>query len=92
MSEDHPKHDPAHAPVPLAPSIMNKLVAASLRQPLLIFLVTVILIGAGIALARPPAGGCLSRSFAADGRDHHPMARPRRRGSGAADHRARRAG
>jgi cobalt-zinc-cadmium resistance protein CzcA len=48
MSEDHPKHDPAHAPVPLAPSIMNKLVAASLRQPLLIFLVTVILMGAGI--------------------------------------------
>ena len=38
--EDHPGHDPAHAPVPLAPSIMNRLVAGSLRQPLLIFLVT----------------------------------------------------
>jgi len=48
MSEDHPKHDPAHAPVPLAPSVMNRLVAASLRQPLLILLVTVILMGAGI--------------------------------------------
>jgi cobalt-zinc-cadmium resistance protein CzcA len=48
MSEDHPQYDPAHAPVPLAPSVMNRLVAASLRQPLLIFLVTVILMGAGI--------------------------------------------
>ncbi len=46
--DDHPGHDPAHAPVPLQPSVMNRLVASSLRQPLLIFLVTVILIGAGI--------------------------------------------
>ncbi len=42
----------------------------------------------GIVVAESPAGGCLSRSFAAHGRDHHPMARTRRRGSGAADHRA----
>ncbi len=45
MSEDHPAYDPAHGP---APSIMNRLVASSLRQPLLIFLATVILMGAGI--------------------------------------------
>ena len=54
-------------------------------------LLTLILIGAGIRSLRPPAGGCLSRSVAADGRDHHPMAGPCRRGSGAADHRAGRA-
>ena len=42
----------------------------------------------GHPVAGPAAGGCLSRSFAADGRNHHPMARPCRRGSGTADHRA----
>src|SRR5450631_1988710 len=39
---------------------------------------------------RAPADGCVSRSLAAHGRDHHPMAGTCRRGGGTADHRARR--
>ena len=39
-------------------------------------------------VAAAPAGGRLSRPVAADGRDHHPVAGPRRRGGRAADHRA----
>src|ERR1022692_89070 len=46
--------------------------------------------GCGVAVAGAPAGGCLSRSVAANRRDHHPMARTRLRGSGAVDHGARR--
>src|SRR5450631_943811 len=41
-----------------------------------------------IAVARAPADGCLSRSFAAHSGDHHPMAGARCRGNGAADHRS----
>ncbi len=86
MSDQLPPPESA----PRTASIMNRIVASSLRQRFLVVLMTLVLIGAGIAVAGPPAGGCLSRSFAAHGRDHHPMARTRRRGSGAADHRARR--
>ena len=64
----------------------RRLLAAASR--LLVVLMTLVLIGVGRLVAEPPAGRCLSRSVAAHGRDHHPMARPRRRGSGAADHRA----
>ncbi len=73
-----------------AASIMNRIVASSLRQRFLVVLMTLRAHRRRIALAGSPAGGCLSRSVAADGRDHHPMARARRRGSGAADHGARR--
>ena len=44
---EHLSHDAAPIP-PRGPSIMNRLVASSLRQPLLIGLVTLILLGAGI--------------------------------------------
>src|ERR1035438_9441755 len=43
-----------------------------------------------VTVAGAVAGGCLSRSFTAARRNHHAMARPRRRGSGTAHHRARR--
>ena len=82
MSDDLPHRESA----PRTASIMNRIVASSLRQRLLVILMTLVLIGAGSRSLQPPAGGCLSRSVAADRRDHHPMARTRRRGSGAADH------
>ena len=85
---DHPASPPRRRRMA---SIMNRLVASSLRQRVLIVLLTLLLIGAGHPLAGPPAGGRLSRPVAAHGRDHHPMARPCRRGSGTADHRADRA-
>jgi cobalt-zinc-cadmium resistance protein CzcA len=48
--------DPSHeAPHPVQRSVMNRFVTASLRQPLLVVLVTLILLGAGIrALDRLP--------------------------------------
>ncbi len=86
MSEPLPPIESA----PRTASMMNRVVASSLRQRFLVVLLTLVLIGAGHAVARTPAGGRVSRSFAADRRDHHAMARPRRRGSGTTDHRARR--
>ena len=77
---------------PRTASIMNRIVASSLGQPLLVVLMTLMLDRRGNPGAGPPAGGRLSRSFAAHGRDHHPMARPCGRRSGTADHRARRTG
>ena len=53
MSEDH--ITPPEAPPPRGPSVMNRVVASSLRQPILIALMTLILLGAGIrALDRLP--------------------------------------
>src|SRR5450432_3472910 len=50
---DHPH--PVAAPPPRAPSIMNRVVASSLGQPLLVILITLLLIGAGTrALDRLP--------------------------------------
>src|SRR5471030_2442415 len=43
---DHPH--PVAAPPPRAPSIMNRIVASSLGQPLLIIVFTVLLLGTGI--------------------------------------------
>ena len=83
---------PPDSSAPRSASIMNRIVASSLAPA-----VSHRPDDAGahrrrVSLAGPPAGGRLSRSVAAHGRDHHPMARPRRRGSGAADHRAGREG
>src|ERR1700727_2754286 len=48
-------HPPPGAPPPHSPSIMNRIVASSLAQPLLVILLTAILIGAGTrALDRLP--------------------------------------
>ncbi len=47
MTVEHSAHDAPPIP-PRGPSVMNRLVTSSLRQPLLIGLVTLILLGAGI--------------------------------------------
>ena len=65
---------------------MNRVVASSLAQPLLVVLMMLVLIGACRAIAAAPAGGCVSGPVAAHRRDHHAMAGAYGRGSGTADH------
>ena len=79
-------------PPPRTTSIINRIVASALRQRFFVILMTILLIGAGSWALRAPAGGRLSGSLAAQGRDHHAMARTRRRGSGTADHGIHRTG
>ena len=72
-------------------SFINRIVAVSLEQRILV----VVADGAPDRRRRlrlePAAGRRLSRSVAADGRDHHAVAGPRGRGGRAADHGADRA-
>ena len=82
--------DPAEPPR-TGSSFINRIVALSLEQRILVAFLTVLLIAAGVRAWDAAAGRRLSRPVAADGLDHRPMARPLGGRGGKADHRSDRA-
>ena len=75
-----------------ATSIINRIVAGSLRQRFLLLFVAALLLAAGDLLLQAPACRCVSRSLSAAGRDQRAMAGARPRRGRAADHRSDRSG
>ena len=82
--------DPAQPPRD-GSSFINRIVAASLEQRILVLLLTVLADRRRRPRVEPAAGRRLPRSVAADGRDHHAMAGAFGGRGRAADHRADRA-
>ena len=68
--------------------MIHRIVQMSLRQRFLVLMLVLFMSIWGVIVFPANAGGCVSRPLSADGGDHHPMARPCRRGDGAVGHSA----